>query len=311
VWAVVAAELLAYRRSGLGGLLTEDVVRFATARALVRAGVDPAGLRVEWPHPVLKGSRVDLIAGGNPPAALFEFKFPREPNEQNAAWTMALGEVLKDLYRLAVCPGHADRLFVYVESARLRSYMAGAARRYGFDLDLDEVSLRPIDAARLPTTAAQTIGAELAAHHVTARRIALESVDDTLRVAVYEVDAIDSGTIEGIAQQPSKHVTVAAGPGDEMPESRYDEETATRAGARQEILDAVQAVLTRSGRQTFTMADIVGEMIRRGTRYAESTVRTMIGSHMCKNAPDNAGVTYDDFERVDRGTYRLSSLDPA
>jgi hypothetical protein len=37
--------------------LTEDIVRFATARALIAAGVDPAGLRVEWPHPELPSSR--------------------------------------------------------------------------------------------------------------------------------------------------------------------------------------------------------------------------------------------------------------
>lgn len=191
VWDAVAAELREHRRSGLGRVLTEDVVRFATARALVRAGADPAGLRVEWPHPVLRGSRVDLAVGGDPPAALVEFKFPREPNEKNAAWTMMLGEVLKDFYRLAVYQGKADRLFVYVESARLRSYMAGAAERYGLDLDADEVALQPANAERLPNTAARTVGAELAAHHVTARRLALAHIDE-LRLAVYVVDAIDA-----------------------------------------------------------------------------------------------------------------------
>jgi hypothetical protein len=167
----VVAELRAHRRSGLGRLLTEDTVRFAVARALVGAGWDAAGLSVEWPHPVLTGSRVDLVAGGMPPTALIEFKFPREPNEKNAAWTMALGEVLKDFYRLAVCPGPVDRLFVYVETARLRRYMAGAAMRYGLGLDVDRVALRSAEAAQLPTTAAQKIGADLAANHVTAERI--------------------------------------------------------------------------------------------------------------------------------------------
>jgi hypothetical protein len=105
VWAAVAAELREYRQRGLAGLMTEDTVRFATARALIDAGVAPSGLRAEWPHPALRGSRVDLAVGGEPPSALIEFKFPREPTEQNAAWTMALGEVLKDFYRLAACRG--------------------------------------------------------------------------------------------------------------------------------------------------------------------------------------------------------------
>jgi hypothetical protein len=72
---------------------------------------------------VLRGSGVDLAVGGRPPAALIEFKFLREPNEKNAAWTMVLGEVLKGFYRLATCPGPVDRLFVYLESTRLRRYM--------------------------------------------------------------------------------------------------------------------------------------------------------------------------------------------
>lgn len=147
----MAAELRTHRRSGLGRLLTEDTVRFAAARALVVPARMLLGSALSGRHPVLAGSRVDLVAGGMPPAALIEFN-PREPNEKNAAWTMALGEVLKDFYRLAVCPGPVDRLFVYVETARLRRYMAGAAMRYGLGLDVDQVALRPAEAAQLPTT---------------------------------------------------------------------------------------------------------------------------------------------------------------
>lgn len=50
---------------------------------------------------------------------LVEFKYPREPVEKNAAWTMTLGEVLKDFLRLAVDPGQVTGLFVYAESRRL------------------------------------------------------------------------------------------------------------------------------------------------------------------------------------------------
>lgn len=55
---------------------------------------------------------------------------PREPSEQNAAWTETLGEVLKDLYRLARIPA-GDRIFVYLESERLRRYMAGRQHATG------------------------------------------------------------------------------------------------------------------------------------------------------------------------------------
>jgi hypothetical protein len=46
-------------------------------------------------------------------------------------------------------------------------------------------------------------------------------------------------------------------------------------------------------------------MTLRGTGYAGSTIRTMITAHLCWNAPDNAGTTYDDLERIDRGRYRV------
>lgn len=65
-------------------------------------------------------------------------------------------------------------------------------------------------------------------------------------------------------------------------------------------------MLTRSGGTTFSPAEIVAEMTRRGTGHQESTIRTMITGHLCGNAPNNAGTAYDDLERVDRGTYRLA-----
>ncbi|HYQ67502.1 DUF7669 domain-containing protein [Actinophytocola sp.] len=285
VWAVVAIEVREYRKRGFGALLTKDAVRFCAARALVDAGVEVASLRVEAAHPVLKGARVDLVVGGDRPVASIELQYPREPNPANAAWTTALGEVLKDFYRLAVYPGAVDRLFVFVETAQLRRYMAGVVARYGVDLDADTVILRPGRVAALPSTATTIIGTQLAAHHVTAQRLALLPVDDALRLAVYRVDPV--------APQPDD-VTEPLPP-----------ERSTRDGARREILDAIRAVLTRSGGDTFTPVEIVAEMTRRETGYAESTIRTMITGHLCWNAPDNAGTTYDDLERIDRGRYRL------
>ena len=198
---------------------------------------------------------------------------------------MTLGEVLKDFYRLATYPGSADRVFVYVESDYLRRYMTGAERRYGIGLRGDAVTLGPSEIAGLPATATSIIGRELAMHHVTARRIAWLTVDDTLDLAVFHVDPLDN---PGGSADERSHVSYSA-----------------RAGVRREILDAIRAVLTRSGQDTFTPAEIVAEMTRRDTSYAESTVRTMITGHLCRNAPDNAGTTYDDLERVDRGRYRL------
>ncbi len=303
MWQSVAQELRTYRNAGLAGLISEDTVRFTVARALVAAGVNPASLRVEWPHPVLRGSRIDLAAGlgrGTGPTALLELKYPREPNEVNAAWTMALGEVLKDFYRLALVPGDADRLFVYLETARLQRYMRGAARRYGLNLDTDQVTLSPTAAAALPTTAADILGPQLCTHRVTAQRVSRQEIDHELQLAVYLVDALPQP-----ASAPSTQTEPAAHPAPAPAPAPEPSPPASRDGARQEILAAVNAVLTRSGSDTFTVSDVVAEIRRRGTGYAESTIRTMVTGHMCANAPDNAAVTYDDLERVDRGVYRL------
>jgi hypothetical protein len=198
---------------------------------------------------------------------------------------------LKDLYRLAVYTGDADRIFVHVESVRLRRYMTASAGRYGMDLDADVIELRPADAARLPTTAARIIGADLAAHHVTGRRIHLVDIDDSVRIAVYKVEAHTTGSV-AVPVRAARLLPISG-------------QTAKRDGVRWEILDAASSLLTRSGGSTFTLADVVDRMRRRQTGYAETTIRTMISSHMCANAPDNAGTTYGDFWRVDRGTYRL------
>lgn len=160
-------------------------MRFCAARALAAAGVDASWLRVEVPHPVLKGARIDLVVGIAQSIALMELKYPREPNPPNAAWTMTLGEVLKDLYRLAAYPGAVDRVFVYVETAHLRRYMTGVAARYGVNLDTDIVILRPAAITALPSTATAVIGPQLVAHQVTAQRLALLPIDESLRLAVY------------------------------------------------------------------------------------------------------------------------------
>lgn len=205
LWRAVADELLAYRAQRLERLLTEDVVRFTTARHLAAQGCDASVMRLEWPHPQLPGSRVDLVVG-EPPVAAIEFKYPREPNEQNAAWTMTLGEVLKDLYRLALLP-NGDRVFVYLESDRLHRYMTGAAVRYGFDLDRDDVVLEPSGAAVLPASAAQIVGPALLASRVAASRLTTIPVGQGLRLSVYVVEPAASATNQSLGPAPASRTS--------------------------------------------------------------------------------------------------------
>lgn len=75
--------------------------------------------------------------------------------------------------------------------------------------------------------------------------------------------------------------------------------------ARDEILQALEVL-----GDTFSPDDVVREMRRRGSSYAESTIRTHVVSRMCSNASDNHAKTYDDFERVADGVYRRRTHRP-
>jgi hypothetical protein len=74
--------------------------------------------------------------------------------------------------------------------------------------------------------------------------------------------------------------------------------------ARHEILAALSRVQARTGRETFTPQEVIDELLRRGTSYKPSTIRTHIVSRMCADAPDHHARTYDDLERVAAGQYR-------
>lgn len=76
-------------------------------------------------------------------------------------------------------------------------------------------------------------------------------------------------------------------------------------GCREEILEAVEAIMAGKDRKVFTVREVVDYMKAKGTVYAESTIRTHITSRLCGNAPDNHPVTYDDLVRVGHGEYAL------
>jgi hypothetical protein len=197
LFASVAAELRRYHDAGLQRLLTEDVVRFATVRALVGAGVAAADLRVEWAAPVLKGGHVDLVVG-DPTTTAVEFKFPREPVEKNAAWTQALGEVMKDYYRVAVLPPDVQtRLTVLVSTARLRRYLGGVADRHGVDVLAGQLKLIPAQVLALPPTALRILGEWARTVEVTAHALPVAKVDEDVWLQPYRVDAAVPGGTTG------------------------------------------------------------------------------------------------------------------
>ena len=76
--------------------------------------------------------------------------------------------------------------------------------------------------------------------------------------------------------------------------------------ARDEVLSAVQHLASDSDDGTFTLGDVLTLMHERGTRYADSTIRTHVTSRMCANAPDHHAIVFRDLKRVEPGRYRLN-----
>jgi hypothetical protein len=101
VWPEVATTMRDHVDQGLRHLLTEDVVRFATIRALVRAGIESHRLTVEHRRPEIAASLDLVVDASTSLMAAVELKYPRDSEPAGAPYTMTLGELLRDLYRLA------------------------------------------------------------------------------------------------------------------------------------------------------------------------------------------------------------------
>jgi hypothetical protein len=79
-----------------------------------------------------------------------------------------------------------------------------------------------------------------------------------------------------------------------------------RVTCRDEILTAAKAIVSKTGKNAFSIGDILTEMHRRRTTYADSTIRTHITSRLCMSAPAHHAVRYEDLVRLDRGRYALA-----
>jgi hypothetical protein len=75
---------------------------------------------------------------------------------------------------------------------------------------------------------------------------------------------------------------------------------------RSEILKCIAEIKLNTGRDEFSIEDVIQAMVTRRTGYKESTIRTHITSRMCANASQNHAVKYRDIERIATGLYRLA-----
>lgn len=77
---------------------------------------------------------------------------------------------------------------------------------------------------------------------------------------------------------------------------------------RIEVREAAIAVITEKGENRFTAIEIVDYLRNKGTTYSENTIRTHITSRCCKNAPEHHDSRYEDFERIDKGYYKVLEI---
>lgn len=74
---------------------------------------------------------------------------------------------------------------------------------------------------------------------------------------------------------------------------------------RDELLEVVSKLVKRKQKNEFTITEVVEEMVNNNTIYSEQTIKTHICSRCCINSPKNHVTKFDDYERIDRGIYRI------
>lgn len=185
VWDRVAEQIAGQVEAGRLHLLTEDTIRFATIMALGEAGVEPRRLTNEYPAPAISGS-IDLVVD-DPPTVAIEFKYPRGARVLNTPYTMVLGSLIADFYRLARLE-FPESWVVQVAGSDILAYLkrkAGSSWSWtsGGRFTIDEATR-----AALPETARRkipdwAIGMTVAADCVRA------SVLGDLTLAAYRIEA--------------------------------------------------------------------------------------------------------------------------
>jgi hypothetical protein len=164
---------------------------------------------------------------------------------------------------------------VQVLNHRLVRYLLGVERRQGLAWTVtagETLPMHPEVISRLAPTAIRAIGSAAVAHPVRAECVVAQHIDVALGLYAYRVAALEAAPTPG---------TPAPRPDEAAPMTRRPPPVArpTRTGARAEILAAARRVMAASGRREFTVAEIVEDMRRHSTGYAQSTIRTLLTTH--------------------------------
>jgi hypothetical protein len=104
---------------------TEDSVRFTFFAAMLKEGINPSDVILEYPHPNLNRKKIDTwIAPKRGDKGLaIEFKYNRAGND-NQQRTKHAGKALHDLHRMSQIPLGMHRLLIYLTDAEMAGYFS-------------------------------------------------------------------------------------------------------------------------------------------------------------------------------------------
>jgi hypothetical protein len=262
-------------------------MRMCLIEALDDAGVGPSRLASEVYTPALGLGKVDLCIDGHT-GTVIELKYPRDSRKDaGSADTMTFGELVRDFCRVAVVDA-SDRWVTQIIHARLARYLTAATGRYGLDWAANPGQVMVLERAaleRLPRAALACIGETAWKLPVRATCVSQVNIVDGLVLHAYRVAAPDPGLV-GIARNRSAAT-------DRQP-----------GGARAAILEAMDAIAASTGQNAVSIADVLAHLRALGTPYADSTIRTMMSSHMRADRQGPGIDALDDLELVARGLYR-------
>ena len=71
------------------------------------------------------------------------------------------------------------------------------------------------------------------------------------------------------------------------------------------VLLAARKIISSKNDNHFTVSEIQAQMLKEGLKHNPKTIGTHISSRCCANAPSHHATTYNYFERVSRGVYKI------
>lgn len=131
--------------------LNETLFRRMVLDELVKLGIPAMRLETEYPHPKIRGKRVDaaILGDNGVPEVATEFKYHRRNPQSDTNHSEKAGELLKDFARLRDFP-NVQRLVVYLTDDEMLKYFKNKTPERDLKWLLDPRNEQEISDAKIP-----------------------------------------------------------------------------------------------------------------------------------------------------------------